>query len=198
MSFSYKEFPEDVLNAFESIIKVHNMSVERKEDYYVGLSNKHVKITFAYDKGDLYAELRKKNDDFTFAIYQVYRHLYGTKAEANNQNLKSDGVRNPKADLVWFAKLFENELSSILTGDFSWYEELRAAKEYENQLVSIVLGPHLNHAHPISQKFWKGDSTWREDVEQFIRDKGIELKPTYNSTLPKAGRSWWQKLLGPE
>ncbi len=198
MSCSYKEFPEDVLNAFETIIKMHKLSVEKKEDYYVGLSNKHVEITFSFDKGDLYSELSKKNDNFTFAIYQVYKHLYGSKAEENYQDSKIGGKQlgYPKTDLVWFAKLFERELSSILTGNFDWYKELRTEKEYEKQLMSVVLGPHIKYEHPISQKFWKGDPSWRQDVEYFIKEKGIELKPAYNSTLPKAGRTWWKKLFG--
>jgi hypothetical protein len=190
MSYSYKEFPNDVLNAFETIIKTHDLAVEMREDYYVGLSNRHVEVSFSFDRGDLYSEIRKSNDDFTFAIFQVYKHLCGVKADENYQSAKigRKQLGYPKTDLLWFAKLFENELSSILTGNFDWYEELRTEKEYEKQLVAVVLGPHLPHPNPISKKFWNGDPTWREDVEKFIKEEKIELNPAYNSTLPKAGR----------
>ncbi len=200
MSHSYQEFPEDVLNAFEAVIQLHKLTVEKREDYYVGLSNKFVEINFSFDRGDLYAELRKKNDDFTFAIYQIYKHLYGSIAEENYQNskIKERKFGYPKTDLVWFAKLFENELSSILIGNFEWYEALRSAQEYEKQLVAVVLGPHLLHPNAIRAKFWNGDPTWRQDIEKFIKDEGIELKPFNNNTLPKTGRSWWQKLFGSE
>lgn len=196
MSYSYKEFPTDVLNVFESIIKTHNLSLETREDYYVGLSNRHVEISFSFDRGDLYSEIRRRDDDFVFAIYQVYKHIYGCVAEVNYVRSKI-GRRQlgyPKTDLVWFAKLFENELSSILIGNFDWYEELRTEIEYEKQLVAVVLGPHLPHPNPISNKFWNGDPKWKEDVEKFIEEEKIELKPAYNNTLPKAGRKWWQKL----
>ena len=148
----------------------------------------------------MYAELSKKNDDFTFAIYQIYKHLYGSIAEVNYQNskIKERKFGYPKTDLVWFAKLFENELSSILIGNFEWYEALRSAQEYEKQLVAVVLGPHLPHPNAISAKFWNGDPTWRQDIEKFIKDEGIELKPFNNNTLPKTRRSWWQKLFGSE
>lgn len=189
MSYSYKEFPEDVLSAFKPIIKKYNLSIEQREDS-VRFSNNHVEISFSFDRGDLYSELNMKNDDFTFAIYHVYKFLYGAKADENytNSNIGSRQGVYPKTHLLWLAQLFENELSSILTGNFSWYKELRAEKEYENQLTAVVLGPHIKYEHPISQKFWKGDPTWREDVEQFIKENGIKLMPAYNSTLPKAGR----------
>ena len=188
----------DVLNAFETVIKTHNLSVEKREDYYVGLSNRHVEISFSFDRGDLYSEIGKRSDDFTFAIYQVYKHLYGSAAEDNYKRSKIGGKQlgYPKTDLAWFAKLFENELSAILTGNFDWYEKLRTEKEYEKQLVAVLLGPNLPHPNPISNKFWKGDPTWREDVEKFIKEEKIELKPAYNSTLPNAGRTWWKKLFG--
>ncbi len=173
MRFSYKEFPEDVLTAFEIIIKMHKLSVEIREDYYVGLSNGHVEISFSFDKGDLYSEICRKNDDYSFAIYQVYKHLYGNMAEDNYQrsNIGGKQLGYPKTDLVWFAKLFENELSSILIGNFEWYQELRTEKEYEKQLVAVVLGPHLPHPNPMSKKYWSGDPTWRQDVEKFIKEE---------------------------
>lgn len=200
MSHSYQEFPEDVLNAFEAVIQLHKLTVEKREDHYVGLSNEFVEINFSFDRGDLYAELSKKNDDFTFAIYQIYKHLYGSIAEENYQNSKivEKKLGYPKTELVWFAQLFENELSSILMGNFEWYEAVRSAQEYERQLVAVVLGPHLPHPNDISVKFWNGDPTWRQDIEKFIKDEGIELKPFNNNTLPKPRRSWWQKLFGSE
>ncbi|MES2380940.1 MAG: hypothetical protein V4538_07850 [Bacteroidota bacterium] len=198
MSYSYKEFPKDVLNAFDTIIKKYNLAIEQSEDCYVTLSNSFVEISFSFERGDLYSELGKKDDDFTFAIFQVYKHLYGNQAEDNYQVSKI-GTKQfgyPKTDLIWFAKLFENELSSVMTGNFDWYKELRTEKEYEKQLVAVILGPHLNYEHPIKQKFWKGDSTWRQDIEYFIKENNIELESGHNSTLPKVERSWRQKLLG--
>lgn len=198
MSYSYKEFPLDVESAFEKLIKAHNLSVEKREDYYVGLSNRHVIIDFSFDKGTLYSELRKSGDNFSFSIYQVYEHLYGSALKNYFERLKigEDELGYPKSDLIGYAKLFENELSSILNGNFEWYEELRTELEYEKQLVGVVLGPHLPHPNPISKKFWNGDPTWKEDVEKFIKEEKIEIKLDYNSTIPKAGRKWWQKLFG--
>ena len=198
MSFSYKEFPQDVLSAFEKLIKKHKLCVKISEDYLVELSNKYVEISFSFDRGDLYSELCKKNDNYTFAIYQVYKHLYGSVAEDNYKRRKNGGNESgyPKSDLIWFARLFENELSSVLTGNFDWYDELRKEKEYESQLVAVVLGPHLPHPNPISKKMWDGDPTWRHDVEAFIKEKGIKLDPVYNSKLPKPGRTWLNKLFG--
>lgn len=182
MSYSYKEFPEDVLNAFEIIIKKHYLIIEKREDFYVALSNQFVEIKFSYDKGTLYPELRKTDDDFTFPIIGVYSHIYKIQAHEWIQNVKMQkkNERYPNYYLVEYAKLFENELASILTGNFSWYSALRAELEYEQKLITILLGPQIDYNHPISQKFWKGDSTWKQDLEQFIKEQGIELNPIKN------------------
>ncbi|MES1182033.1 MAG: hypothetical protein ABUL44_04485, partial [Flavobacterium sp.] len=177
-----KEFPEDVLAAFEIIIKAHNLFIEKKEDFYIGLSNQFVKIMFSFDKGTLYSELRKTDDDFTFPIFGVFSHINKIQAHEWFQNVKihQKTMSYPKFYLIEYAKLFENELATIFTGNFSWYSALRAALEYERHLVAIILGPQIDYNHPISQKFWKGDETWKQDLEQFIKEHGIKLDPNGN------------------
>jgi len=182
MSYSYKEFPEDVLSAFETIIKAHNLIIKKREDFYIGLSNQYVEIKFSFDKGTLYSELRKIDDDFTFPIISVFSHLYKIQADEWFRNVKmiQKNMSYPKYYLVEYAKLFENELASILTGNFSWYSALRAELEYERKLTAILLGPQIDYNHPISQKFWKGDVTWKQDLAHFIKEHGIELDPNGN------------------
>lgn len=182
MSYSYKEFPDDVLNAFEKVINEHQLCIEKREDYYVALSNQFVEIMFSFDKGTLYSELRKTDDDFTFPIFGVYSYINKLQAHEWFQKVKihQKTMSYPKLYLVEYAKLFQNELARIFTGNFNWYSALKAELEYERHLVAIILGPQIDYNHRISQKFWKGDETWKQDLEHFIKEHGIELDPNGN------------------
>ncbi|MBU3823148.1 hypothetical protein KO566_13880 [Flavobacteriaceae bacterium XHP0103] len=170
MSFSYKEFPQDVLDSFSPLIEKHNLSKKIRGDHFVELTGEKVVLQFAFDRGDLYCEIKKPSDNFKFAIWQVYEFLFP------NSQIKIESKEYPKADLKFYCELLNKEMESIMLGDFSWYNRLRKETEYESSLISVILGPEMDYEHPISQKFWNGDKTWKSDIEDFIKQKGIKLK----------------------
>ena len=169
MSFSYKEFPQDVLTSFQTLIDEYSLSIKVTGDYHVEISNRNVVLSFSFDRGDLYSEIRKKNKDYTFAIWQVYKFLFP------DSQSKEKSKNYPVDDLKFYASLFRNELNSVLLGDFHWYKDLKKEKEYEKKLVAVILGPKMDYKHPISQKFWNGDKTWRSDIEEFIKENNIKI-----------------------
>jgi len=171
MTYGYKEFPQDVLDAFSTLIEKYNLSTKVKEDYFVELSNENVVISFLFDRGDLYSNIQKGRDDFSFAIWQVYNFLFPNAVE--NEIGKSKDY--PKHDLLYYAALLSNELNPVILGDFHWYNTLKNEIEYENKLIGLVLGPEIDFNHPISQKFWKRDKTWRTDIERYIKKNNIIL-----------------------
>ena len=170
MSFSYKEFPKDVFDSFSPLIEKHNLSKTFKGDYFVQLTGKKVVLQFEFDRGDLFCEIKKKGDDFKFALWQVYEFLFPISQK------KNESKDYPKAELKFYCELLNNEMESIMLGDFSWYNELKKEIEYESSLIAVIYGPEMDYEHPISQKFWKGDKSWKSDMEDFIKQKGIKLK----------------------
>ena len=67
-------------------------------------------------------------------------------------------------------------LPTVLNGDFSWYNKQKNSDLYERKLVGVILGKNIDYDHPISKKFWSGDKSWRQDIETFIKENGINLE----------------------
>lgn len=164
---SYKEFPQDVLNAFSTLIEKHHLSIEVYYDCVVELSNEHVILKFMFDRGDFLAEIRKNGDNYTFAIWQIINYLIPHAWR------KERSERYPGGLLDLYAELLSNELNSILLGDFHWYDGLKAKNQYENSLLSLVHS--LGVQHPIYQKYRKSDKTWKSDLEEYIKKENIQL-----------------------
>ncbi len=170
MSHSYKEFPTEVLEAYSEVIQNHQLKVKVTEDYMVQLINEEVLLKFIFDRGDFYSEIRKTDDDFSFAIWQVRKFLdiLGTG------KLKYEGY--PIGAIKSEADAFRAELKGVFNGDFPWYDDLKREIEYEKKLSSFILGPSMEHSHPISQKFWKREKGWKEDLEEYLKSNNINLK----------------------
>src|SRR5690606_10784041 len=112
MSFSYNEFPNDVLEAFSILITKHRLSKKIEGNYYVELSNKNMVLQFEFDRATLYCEIKKKGDDYKFAIWQVYNFLF-------SQNQKKFGNKMSTVDtLNFYCDLLNNDMESIILGDF--------------------------------------------------------------------------------
>jgi len=167
MTYSYKEFPQDVLNAFATLIAQHNLSAEIEADNFVELYNEQVILKFTFNRGDFMAELRKNGDTYTFAISQLVNYLIPHAWK------KEKSPDYPRGLLCFYAELFSNELNPILLGDFEWYDGLKAENLYESSLIRVAWG--LETSHPIYQKFRKLDKTWKSDIEEYIRKNNIKL-----------------------
>lgn len=168
MTYSYKEFPQDVLTAFVQLIETYRLTVEIEEDNLVELGNEHVVLKFMFDRGEFFAELRKDGDDTTFALWEIINYL------VPNAWKKKKSKDYPGGLLRFYAELFSNELNPILLGDDHWYEGLKEAKLYESSLIRAVR--QLDFHHPIYQKFSKLDKSWKADMETYIKQHNIQLK----------------------
>ena len=167
MTYSYKEFPKEVLSAFSDLIVKHQLNIEIEQDNQVELRNESVILKFSFDRGEFFADLRKSGKDYTFALWQIINYL---DLEVWNKEKSKD---YPGGLLRLYAKTLDHELSSVFSGNFPWYEGLKAQKQYESSLMRIFW--KLDKEHPIRQKFWKGDKTWKEDMEAYVEENEIQL-----------------------
>ena len=67
-------------------------------------------------------------------------------------------------------------MASVLNGRIDWFNHLKQEDEYERKLVKIMLSAELEYEHPISLKFFKGDESWKEDIEEFIIENKIKIQ----------------------
>lgn len=174
---SYDDFPKDIKSAFELIIAHHDFSVSSKGNYSVDLENRHCRINFNMDRFDLQALIFKKNDTYSFGLWDLVTKL-NPAAIKNDPFPKPDGsgdVRTKKI-IDFYAHVVDYYLKDVINGNFNWYNDFKREKKYEQKLVGLILGPQIDHNHPISKKFWSGDQTWKLDIEEFIKEHQIELK----------------------
>ncbi|MEN0049401.1 MAG: hypothetical protein AAF806_20240 [Bacteroidota bacterium] len=168
MTYSYKKFPQEVLKAFSDLIVQHQLTIEVGLDHLVELSNEFVVLTFLFDRGDFTAKISKKKDDFSFGLWEVINYL-------DRQVWSKEKSKDyPTSLMRLYAKTLSNELNPVFSGDFHWYEGLKAQKQYESSLIGAVR--QLDKQHPIYQKFRAGDKSWKTDMEAYIEENGIQLK----------------------
>ena len=174
---SYKDFPEDVINAFSNITDKYQLQFKTDGIYSVDISNQFIKMNFNMDRYDLQGLLFKKGDSNSFGITRLI--TYGKPDEFKMEKFPDaeygdkHGIRN---QLNHYAFLIDKYLSNILKGNFDWYDQVKKEDEYEKKLIGLILGPEIKSGHPISKKFWDGDKTWKGDIEKYIVENNIELK----------------------
>ena len=181
---SYPEFPKDIIEAFQNLTFKYKLIPTVDGICSVNFDNKFCRLNFNMDRYDLQGLLYrkdgilfKKTDEYSFAITKIATLLNPESKILDTFPKTTYGNRDEIRQLLfWYADLTDKYLATVLTGDFSWYEREKKNDLYERQLIGVILGPHLNHEHPISKKFWGGDKSWRQDVEEFIKDNKIELK----------------------
>jgi hypothetical protein len=171
---SYPDFPKDVLGIFADLIKEYDLKPKVDGIYSVDLENKFCKINLNMDRYDLQVLLSKKNDEITFGVYRVALNLCPENSTLQNFPKTEYGDKNATRKLIsFYADVIRNCLSTVLNGDFSWYDRIKEADSYESKLIAVV--HRLEFKNPIQQKFWKGDKTWRQDIEKYIKDNNITL-----------------------
>ncbi|MEM6316408.1 MAG: hypothetical protein AAF960_01995 [Bacteroidota bacterium] len=120
-------------------------------------------------RGDFRPVLLKVDDDYyAIGLEEIVDYLF---PEISKADLHPE---YPIGTVRFFAQLFRKELRPILLGDFHWYEGLKAKKLYENCLMQEFW--KLDKEHPIRQKFWQGDKTWRTDLAAYVEGNSIPLK----------------------
>jgi hypothetical protein len=181
---SYPDFPRDAIEAFHNLTGKYKLKPKAEGICSIDFDNPHCRLNFNMDRYDLQGVLfrkhgwiTKKIDDFPVNIVVVANLLTPNHPFADTYPKTTYGDTHAIRQLLfWYAELIENCLSTVLNGDFSWYEKQKNADLYQRKLVGVVLGKHMDREHPISKKFWSGDKTWKQDVEKFIQDNHIQLE----------------------
>lgn len=129
---------------------------------------------------------------------------------------EDDGQDNHDADEVCGGPNSDYSLTAHRLEVYDWMTELKSNKETTHSIEKL-LGQELtklddyiskseangqlilNQIELLSRHFseFRDINSDSKPSWKFLTEKQMtEIKPAYNSTLPKAGRSWWHKLLG--
>ena len=174
---SYDKFPNDVVNAFSIITDKYKLKFKADGICSVDITNQYVRMNFNMDRYDLQGLLFKKGDSTSFGITRLATHNNWKEPRIENSpNSDYGNKKEIKNQLNHFAFIVDKYLSTTLTGNFDWYNQVKQEDEYERQLIGLILGPEIEYGHPISQKFRDGDKTWKIDIEKHIVENSIELK----------------------
>ncbi|MGI8600710.1 MAG: hypothetical protein ACR2KB_15765 [Chitinophagaceae bacterium] len=181
---SYPDFPKDSIEAFKNLTVKYNLQPTVDGICSVSFDNEFCRLNFNMDRYDLQGLLFpkqgllfKKTDDFSFGITQIANLLYPDHNLADSCPKTTYGDKQAIRQLLfWYANLVEKCLETVLAGNFSWYDKQKATDLYERKLVGVILGKYIDYEHPISKKFWSGDTSWRQDIETFIKNNDIKLE----------------------
>ena len=169
---NYSEFEIDIKNAFKKIIDDFNLILLELQEGRFLLKGLKCNLRFTYDRGDVFCGFLQPEetnlDRSSYNVWTIYRFLYPDDID------NSERVYDPKDQLIEIAALIDKKLRNILFGDFSWLSEFLIKEAYEKKLTKFVLNK-LDYNDSITRKFWKGDFTWKQDVEKLIVEKGITL-----------------------
>ena len=174
---SYSEFPNDVKIAFLPLVNQYNLKFKAEGICSVDLENKYCRINFNMDRYNLQGVIFKKGDSTSFAITRIasYQNPKDFEKEEIPKTEYGD-KKSIKKLLHYFSMVTNKYLGEVLNGDFSWFDQVKKEDEYERQLVSLIMGSEMEYEHPISQKFWSGDKTWKADIEKYIKQNKISIK----------------------
>jgi hypothetical protein len=173
---SYEEFPKDAELAFSSIKEKYRLKFKANGIYSVDFTNKYCRINFNMDRYDLQALLFKKGDSTSFSITRLAIDV--NELEYSKEVIPATGYGNKegvKDSLFFYSRILDKYLNHILKGDLIWYDRIKQEDEYESKLIGVILGGEIEHKHPISKKFWDGDSSWKSDIEKYIKEKEIKI-----------------------
>lgn len=173
---SYNEFPNDVKKAFANLTSKYGLTYHPNGICSVDIKNKFCRLNFNMDRYDLQGLLFKTGDSTSFGLIRLANDLdskdFSTKeipiTEYNNQ-------QSIRELLNFYSKMIDSNLSHVLQGDFSWYNRIKSEDNYEKKLVGVIIGSKIEYEHPISKKFWSGDSSWKPDLEEYIKKNGIKI-----------------------
>ncbi|MDF2432688.1 MAG: hypothetical protein JWP44_2319 [Mucilaginibacter sp.] len=174
---NYSGFKEDIETAFKDLINEFDLTLTEP---YVGsflLKGPKCDITLYYDRGVIscaFKQITDKELDPAYEVWPVYRYLYHIEQLGKRDDSADWG--SPKQQLVESSNIIQTKLKNILIGDFSWLDGYLKKEKREGQLTLFVFD--LDQNHPFKIKFWKGDPSWRADVEKYLLDNNIVLLDT--------------------
>jgi hypothetical protein len=177
---SYAAFPDDVINAFDQIIKAHDFKIKSRDTHGVLLENHHCWIAFDMDRYDLQVKIVQKHHCpiRTFDVFSLINHLNpGWRDTEEGKSLKYHGVHGCRVDesLMWYAKCIQKYLKTVLDGDFSWSEQLFRQSNSNIEFIDFIYA-NLNEENEIRKMYEAGDGNWEPKLRAYLKSKNITSK----------------------
>lgn len=131
---------------------------------------------------------------------------------------QDDGQDNPEADNSYIGPNQVHSINTFRVEIYDWLEEFKSVekpmdsieKRIGQELLKLenfistsdvnkqIVLQQIDALSGLFHKYRKIDSDYKINWKFLTEKQMTEKKPAYNSTLPKAGHSWWQKLFGSE
>jgi hypothetical protein len=156
-------FYNEIEKAFYDLIDEYKFShFELREDVQV-LKNTNCAIKLIYDRGTISCDLidPKSKDQHEYPLYPVMNFLF---PRVTSEHL----AFNTRDQLTECAQLLTNHFQHVLSGDFSWTEDFLKLQEVTDKMV-LYLTNNMDHNHPIYQKFKRGDMSWIQDLQLYLK-----------------------------
>lgn len=170
---TYPNFESDISEAFHDLIQEFHLELINPSEGLYLLKGGKCKLRFAYDRGDIFCDIKQYDEsdhELGYGVYQIYRHLFPSQIEAKY----TERIYDFKLQLQYYAEIVDKYLRLVLNGDFSWLPSSWIEQNYENKLLPYVL-INFRDDHIIKRKLLSGDPTWRNDIKVYLRKRNIKL-----------------------
>jgi hypothetical protein len=168
-----QEFFEQVRSVFMDMAEKFSFSIVNRYEHVVELMNSNCTITFSYGRGETGCTFSdpKSGKETKYHAYLVYKKLYPT-----DDVFKDAPVYAPVSEMLgYYNELLVNRLQAVLLGDFSWSNDMDSENEMERKIKFVINNFPVDH--PIKQKFWNGDLSWQQDLEDHTkRHSGLSAR----------------------
>ncbi|GAC1306333.1 MAG: hypothetical protein NVSMB24_16510 [Mucilaginibacter sp.] len=164
----YSGFHEDVKSAFSDLIYQKNpiISIRSNIDfgiYAVELTFEYSKLIFDLDRMDLQSNFVNPKDNKIYNVLRIAALLHRKVSFQKTNTITSETRENILEHLRYTNEIIEKYLMNVVEGDFTWTEIYLKHENEESRMIQEVL--NLEPEDLISQKFWKGDETWKIDLK---------------------------------
>lgn len=169
---TYPNFKRDIEEAFQDLIEQFRLKLlELHEGSYL-LKGAACNIKFGYDRGDTVCQFKQVAESYDtpgYSVLAVFKFLSPSKEAFS----KHERIYDPRLQLIEYANMVR-DLKNVLNGDFSWLKDFIERQEREDKLSLFVIG-NLSMDNPILKKFWSGDISWKQDIENYLRENNLSL-----------------------
>ena len=143
------------------------------------LENKYLELCFNMDRYDLMGVIRQKNirPMRAFGITQIIIHLNPEWKET--EEFKSfkhhDYGQSAINTLSWYERYTSKYLKSVLSGDFSWSEELFRKDNYYIEYIDFIYD-NFDKENEIRKLYEDGNGNWMPKLFKYLEEKNIKIK----------------------
>lgn len=163
----YNEFFEDVTNAFRELITEQKGVIKFFSDknfgnYAVEIVFDKSKIILDLDRMDLQAKIENPIDSKQYHVGSILDALNQKLNYTTPNNIESQTREYIIENLKLYNFIIKNYLIDVIKGNFELSQQYDKNERVTKEMVKKVM--ELPSTDPISQKFWSGDDTWKEDI----------------------------------